>query len=408
MRPLAVLLTVVTLGAFPSGEGAPRLQRPRVEPLLEARWGEHERGLVTSFGRDGHATNDLKTLLRHPGVVEGVMPFANYVSTASTLAARDRELLILRTAWLCRAEYLWAQHVPVARQDGLSAVEIHRVAQGPDAPGWDRFDAGLLRTADELHGNDFITDATWSTLVMRYNRQNLMDAMFAVAEYMMMATITNSLGVQPDAGLTERIPADVPYQVPTPKMPSTHPDLAVPRVPPVAPAEMTPEVRAMLDPTNSGRPPSNLFGTYGQHPKLYEPHQIHSEYIRLHSSLTARSREMLILRMSWLSHGDIPWSTHASGARRSKLLSDEELRGIGRGPGDPGWDSFDATLLRAADELRTDDMISDATWNTLAKHYTVPQLIDVMVSAVGYRIVAMFVNTFGVQMDRGTEHFPWQ
>ena len=94
--------------------------------------------------------------------------------------------------------------------------------------------------------------------------------------------------------------------------------------------------------------------------------------------------------------------------RRTKLLSDEELRGIGRGPGDPVWDSFDATLLRAADELRTDDMISDATWNTLAKHYTAPQLIDVMVSAVGYRIVATFCNTFAVQLDRGTEHFPWQ
>lgn len=408
MRQLVVLIVAVASATALFAQGAPRLARPRVEPLAESAWGDRERALVASFGQSGRAANDLKTFLRHPEMVEGIMPFVRYVSTASTLSPRDRELLILRTAWLCRAEYLWAQHVPVARQAGLTAAEIHRVAEGPDAVGWAPADAVLLRAADELRTDDFIVDATWRALAARYDREHLLDAVLTVGEEMLMAVVTNSLGVQPDAGLTDRLPGDVPYRIPPPMMPSAHVELTVPRVPPMTLAEMTPAMRAMVDPTNAGRAPSNLFGTYAWHASMYAPREDQSEYIRQHLSITAHTREMGILRMTWLSRGDVAWSTHAGGARRTKLLTDEEITAIGRGAADPVWGNVDAALLRAADEMRTEDMIRDATWNTLAKHYTVPQLIDVMVSAVGYRIVSMFGSTFGVQREAGNAAFPWQ
>src|SRR5262249_47220212 len=89
------------------------------------------------------------TLLNVPEIVDGVMPYPNYLSEESTLSPRHRELLILRVAWLCGSDQLWATHAARARSAGLSDTEIKRIAQGPDAEGWDPFEATLLRLTDQ-------------------------------------------------------------------------------------------------------------------------------------------------------------------------------------------------------------------------------------------------------------------
>ena len=50
------------------------------------------------------------------------MPFERYISSESTLSPRHRELLILRTAWLCRSGYEWARHAGVAKKAGFTAT----------------------------------------------------------------------------------------------------------------------------------------------------------------------------------------------------------------------------------------------------------------------------------------------
>ena len=47
--------------------------------------------------------------------------------------------------------------------------------------------------------------------------------------------------------------------------------------------------------------------------------------------------------------------------------------------------------------LHRDNTISDATWSALGKHYNTQQLMDVVITTVGYRMVSMAPNTLGVQ-----------
>ena len=77
---------------------------------------------------------------------------------------------------------------------------------GPDAPGWDPFDATLLRAVDELHRDAFITDATWNALVKRYNEEQLLDVIYTVGEYSLVCMFLNSLGVQLDEGVINWFP----------------------------------------------------------------------------------------------------------------------------------------------------------------------------------------------------------
>ena len=111
-------------------------------------------------------------------------------------------MLILRIAWLNRSEYTWGQHSRLARTLGFTDDELVRITQGPDAPAWPPFEATLLRAVDELHGEAFISDATWQALSAQYDTQQRMDLVFTVGTYNLAAMALNSFGVQLDEGLT--------------------------------------------------------------------------------------------------------------------------------------------------------------------------------------------------------------
>ena len=151
--------------------------------------------------------NVQRTTARHPDLARSRQAFSNHIIRGTSLPGRDRELLILRTGWNCQSEYEFAQHSRYGRSVGVSDEEIRRVAAGPDDEGWDPFEASLLRAADELHDDAFISDATWDALAERYSVQQLMDAVFTVGAYQIVSMALNSFGVQFEPYTIDRFPA---------------------------------------------------------------------------------------------------------------------------------------------------------------------------------------------------------
>jgi len=178
-----------------------RLSEPRIPPVADESSLDAEARELLRTTSLGPAVNIFGTLIHHPKLFKRWLVFANHVLFKSTLPARDREILILRTGWRCRAEYEWGQHAIIGKASGLSDDEIARIAVGPDAPGWDPFDAALLHAADELHDDQCLSDATWKALGERYSPQQLMDAVFAVGQYTLVSMALNSFGVQLDPGV---------------------------------------------------------------------------------------------------------------------------------------------------------------------------------------------------------------
>jgi alkylhydroperoxidase family enzyme len=86
-------------------------------------------------------------------------------------------------------------------------------------------------------------------------------------------------------------------------------------------------------------------------------------------------------------------------------MSDADIHRIVEGPG-AGGDPTDVALLRAVDELHSENVVSDATWRQLAGFFNDKQLLDILVTVGGYRMVSMALNTFGVQLEPGAERFP--
>ena len=63
-------------------------------------------------------------------------------------------------------------------------------------------------------------------------------------------------------------------------------------------------------------------------------------------------------------------------------------------------------LLRAADELHDDQVLSDATWRDLAANYDDKQLLDLVFTVGQYTLVSMVLNTAGIQREAQVEGFP--
>lgn len=179
-----------------------RLSEPRVPPADDSELDDDAREFLRLASRGGpDALNIYRTLAHHPKLLKRWGVFGTHVLYKNTLPPRDRELLILRTGWLCRSEYEWGQHVVIAQGVGLTDEEIARVKEGPDAPGWEPHEAALLRAADELHSDAFIGDSTWQALSERLDTQQLIDLVFTVGQYHIVSMALNTLGVQLDDGV---------------------------------------------------------------------------------------------------------------------------------------------------------------------------------------------------------------
>jgi alkylhydroperoxidase family enzyme len=188
-------LPLPALAARPRAE---RLAVPRIAPLTPEVMTAEQRELVAPQARDGRAPNLYATLVVHPRFYAPRLRFGSYLQRDSHLTAQTREILILRTAWNARSEYEWAHHALAAREAGMSEAQIERIAQGPGA-GWSEEQRALLRAADELRREAFLTDSTWNVLARHYDTPSMLEIIFTVGGYAMTAMAINSLGIQLEA-----------------------------------------------------------------------------------------------------------------------------------------------------------------------------------------------------------------
>ena len=149
----------------------------------------------------------------------------------------------------------------------------------------------------------------------------------------------------------------------------------------------------------------NIFKTLARHEKLLKRWLVFARHILFKCSLPTREREILILRIGWLCQSEYEWGQHVKIGKESGL-TDDEIKGIIKGPDSKGWDKFDATLLRAVDELYYDSFISDPTWKTLSESYNTQQLLDLVFTVGQYNLISMTLNTLGVQLEEDTRGFP--
>ncbi|MCX7273287.1 MAG: carboxymuconolactone decarboxylase family protein [Burkholderiales bacterium] len=180
-----------------------RLSKPRFSPVPDDQWTPEQTELAAPMIARDKMLNIFRTLLNHPAAMRGFMGWGSYVlSKKNTLPAREREIAVLRTGFLCRSGYEWTQHVPIGLRAGLTEAEIVAIKQGADAPGWSAADAAIIRACDDLHRGQFVTEPVWQALCAHFQPRQCMDVVFTVGQYTQVSMLLNTFGVQLDEGQT--------------------------------------------------------------------------------------------------------------------------------------------------------------------------------------------------------------
>jgi alkylhydroperoxidase family enzyme len=172
-----------------------------VAPVEKESWTAAQKAILEPIAERGRLYNVHKTLANHPRLLGDWLPFATYILRDNLLPVRDREILILRIGYLCRAEYELAQHARIGKRAGLTDDDLKRIAAGPTADGLNDHERLLLQATDELHANAFVSQPTWEGLSKTYSMQQMMDLVFTVGEYNMVSMALNSFGVAFDDDL---------------------------------------------------------------------------------------------------------------------------------------------------------------------------------------------------------------
>ena len=180
-----------------------RLAAPRIAPLQDDELTDDQRAALAPMSTGGRPPlNIFRTLARAPKALTRFNEWGAYVlSRRNSLPAREREIVILRVGFLCKSGYEFTQHTRIALNEGLTEAEIAKIKQGADA-GWSDADAALIRVADDLVGDHFVSDAVWAQLRSHFDEKQCMDAVFTAGQYTQVSMFLNTFGVQLDAGQT--------------------------------------------------------------------------------------------------------------------------------------------------------------------------------------------------------------
>lgn len=171
-------------------------EKARVLPVDEADLQEKTLASLAPYrDRDGRIYTIWATLAHHEDALRRFIVFGNHVLGKNTLPLPSRELMILRIAARAQAAYEWDQHVRIARRAGLTDDTILAAVNG-DWDGLDELDRVLLTATDSLLDHQGVDDELWTRLTAHLSTEQVIDVLYTVGQYLTIATVINTLGVQ--------------------------------------------------------------------------------------------------------------------------------------------------------------------------------------------------------------------
>jgi 4-carboxymuconolactone decarboxylase len=185
--------------------------------------------------------------------------------------------------------------------------------------------------------------------------------------------------------------------VPADASPADTPGVRIPPAPLTSLTRWHRTVARVAGRATGGEPP-RVLTTLARHRRLFRRWLPFGRTLLLRPALPRRDVELLILRVAWNCGSWYEWAQHARLAGRSGLPPDAVAR-VPLGPGEPGWTSRQALLLRAADELHQQRVITDATWTQLSEQLDERQLIELPLLVGHYEMLAMALNSLGVEPE---------
>ena len=185
---------------------------PRIAPVdennlpPEAHAAGIEMRQALGLPENGFMPESFRMMLIHPELFKAQVAIGRALASG-VIPPRERELAILRGAWLCGAPYEWSEHVDVGKRHGLTVEEVERCTKGSHDADWSEHERAIMKGVEELYMDHMITDETWATLAKTWNDKQLAEFPLLVGIYAATAMQQNALRYRLDSdrpGLAHR------------------------------------------------------------------------------------------------------------------------------------------------------------------------------------------------------------
>ncbi len=143
--------------------------------------------------------NIFTSVANNPRILQRMV--AGGLLDKGSISIQAREIIILRTCGLCRAEYEWGVHVAgFAMKAKLTQAQIDdTLSANINRTLWNDEQKNLLALADELHNTQSISDALWLSLSEHFSHEQSIELIMLAGLYHAVSFIVNSLKVPNEA-----------------------------------------------------------------------------------------------------------------------------------------------------------------------------------------------------------------
>lgn len=152
--------------------------------------------------------NIFTTVANNPRILQRMV--AGGLLDKGSISIQAREIIILRTCALCKAEYEWGVHVAgFAMKAKLTQAQIDdTLSTNINKTLWNDEQASLIALADELHNSQSISDALWSSLSDHFSHEQSIELIMLAGLYHAVSFIVNGLKL-PNEAFAPSFPTNV-------------------------------------------------------------------------------------------------------------------------------------------------------------------------------------------------------
>lgn len=181
--------------------------QPRMPPVQKDELDDEQRAFLGRWTggifSNADANPVLRTFAHHPTLADVFSPFNIHLLSTNTLPVKQRQIAIMRTAWLTKAVYMWSSHLNTSVVAGLTPDMYAPIQAGPDDPYFTPFERTVMLATDELVTNRTISNELYAALMDEWTNKQMLDFLFTVGCYAMVAGVMNVTRPQRDPDLLE-------------------------------------------------------------------------------------------------------------------------------------------------------------------------------------------------------------
>lgn len=173
---------------------------PRMPPLPADQWTDEVHDFFALL--DPAATREagtrwtsLQIMANHPKLSLAWGNYNKFIMQDLDLDPKLREIAILRVGHRYNSTYEWFHHCNIGRSVGLTDAQIEAVKVGPADPVWSPLEAHVLQAVDEIIDRAETSDATWAELIEKLGPKQLMELLYTIGTYGVVAWVFNSMRV---------------------------------------------------------------------------------------------------------------------------------------------------------------------------------------------------------------------